>query len=310
MSERADWLEWRKHGLGSSDAAAVAGMSPWRSPFQVWLQKTGQLEDDQESEAMRWGTLLEPVIADEFERRSELRVVSRQLRIEDPTEPWRRATVDGVVVQDGEAWEPLGIYEGKTTSAMRWALDWSQGLPDHYALQVQHQLAVTGLAHAWVTCLIGGQNLRVLEVERDQRAIDLLLRMEREFWARVEGRLPPPAVDGSSLTAAALREAFPSSQAGKVVALDDLSSDLTRLREARAAIKVAEAWASEAQNRLMAALGEAEVGLLEGREVVTWKAHQERRLDLEALREAEPELAERFTRASTVRPFRLKKEAG
>lgn len=310
MSTRADWLEWRRCGIGSSDAAAIAGMSPWKSPFALWLEKTGQIRERvEESEAMRWGTLLEPVIADEVERRTELQIVDRQRCIEDPYEPWRRATLDGIVVAPSDRSQPLGNYEGKTTSALRWAFDWSAGMPDHYQLQVQHALAVTAMPKAWVSCLIGGQTLRVFEVERDEAAIELLLSMEREFWARVEGRLPAPPVDGSSHTARALRQAFSEAAPGKVVDLaEDLRPTLTQLREAKATQRVAERWATQAQNVLMAAMGDAEVAYLDGQEVITWREHEDHRLDQKALRAAEPELAERFTRTKTVRTFLLKAE--
>jgi len=303
-----DWLEWRRHGIGGSDAAAIAGLSPWRSQFALWLIKTGQLRDDaEESEAMRWGTLLEPVICDEFERRNELAVVDRQTCVEDPYEPWRRVTLDGLVVSPSDRSLPLGIYEGKTTSTLRYGLDWSEGLPDHYALQVQHALSVTAQARAWVTCLVGGQRLRVFEVQRDEDVIELLLRFERTFWARVEGRLGPPPVDGSVHTTAAIREALRASTPGKAVELPaELAPTLKALVEAKSAIKVAEGWAREAQNALMVSMGDAEVAYLDGREVVTWREHEEHRLDQKALREAEPALAERYTRTSTVRTFLVK----
>lgn len=305
------WLEWRRAGIGGSDAAAIAGLSPWRHPYAVWLEKTGQLPPGsvEESEAMRWGTLLEPVIADEFERRSELDVIRRQSRVEHPREPWRRVTLDGIVVSRHDE-IPLGAYEGKTTSALRWGLDWSEGIPTHYAIQVQHTLAVLDLDRAWVTCLVGGQSLRIFQVERDPVAIEVLLGIEREFWARVTGELPPPPVDGGLPTARAIREAFHESTPGKTVDLSRARVPLYELLNAKAEQREAETRVRRAEGELMAALGDAEVGELDGEPVVTWKAHDERRLDQAALREAEPEVAERFTRTSTVRRFLLKKGAG
>jgi predicted phage-related endonuclease len=137
--------------------------------------------------------------------------------------------------------------------------------------------------------------------------IELLLRFERTFWARVEGRLGPPPVDGSVHTTAAIREALRASTPGKAVELPaELAPTLKTLVEAKSAIKVAEGWAREAQNALMVSMGDAEVAYLDGREVVTWREHEEHRLDQKALREAEPALAERYTRTSTVRTFLVK----
>ena len=52
---RAEWLELRRRGIGGSDAAAVCGLDPWRSPFEVWLDKTGLFVDETAGEAVRWG---------------------------------------------------------------------------------------------------------------------------------------------------------------------------------------------------------------------------------------------------------------
>jgi putative phage-type endonuclease len=319
LSQRADskdsgWLEWRRHGIGGSDAAAIAGLSPWRSPFVVWLEKTGQLPANaaDESEAMRWGTLLEPVIADEFELRRDRLVVRRQSLWEDPCEPWRRVTLDGLVIRSADPTRALGVYEGKTTSALRHALDWSAGIPLHYAIQVQHTLSVLALDRAWVTCLVGGQRLEIHEIDRDPEAISILLSMEREFWQRVEGNLPPPPVDGGSRTAAAIREAFRESSPGEIVELgDDWRAPLRELEEWRRLRASAETHIAEIENRITAAMAEAEIAELDGREVVTWKAHQRHSLDVAALREAEPEIADRFTRTQTVRRLLVKaSEAG
>ena len=43
---RSEWLQHRRKGLGGSDAAAVAGLNPWKSPFAVWMEKTGQIEPE------------------------------------------------------------------------------------------------------------------------------------------------------------------------------------------------------------------------------------------------------------------------
>lgn len=42
--DRSKWLEFRKEGIGGSDAAAIVGLSKWKSPYQLWLEKTGQVE--------------------------------------------------------------------------------------------------------------------------------------------------------------------------------------------------------------------------------------------------------------------------
>ena len=64
---RDEWLELRRQGIGGSDAAAILGLNPWKTPMDVWLEKTGEFtRDDEENEQMYWGTVLEAVVAEEF----------------------------------------------------------------------------------------------------------------------------------------------------------------------------------------------------------------------------------------------------
>jgi predicted phage-related endonuclease len=72
---RPDWLEARRNGIGGSDAAAICGLDPCRSAFELLLDKTRVVvDDDRAGEAAQWGRLLEPVIADEVARREQLDV--------------------------------------------------------------------------------------------------------------------------------------------------------------------------------------------------------------------------------------------
>ena len=72
--DRNEWLEYRKRGIGGSDAAAVAGLNPWKSPMAVWLEKTGRVEPEEPGEAAYWGTVLEDVVAKEFSLRTGIKV--------------------------------------------------------------------------------------------------------------------------------------------------------------------------------------------------------------------------------------------
>ena len=57
-----DWLEYRKQGIGGSDAAVACGISRYKSPVELWLEKTGQLPNQEAGEAAYWGTQLEPFV--------------------------------------------------------------------------------------------------------------------------------------------------------------------------------------------------------------------------------------------------------
>ena len=72
---REDWLQMRQQGIGSSDAAAAVGLHPYKSPLQLWLEKTNratgmaQPDPQDETSPMYWGTLLEPIVAAHYTKR-------------------------------------------------------------------------------------------------------------------------------------------------------------------------------------------------------------------------------------------------
>ena len=308
-NEHTDWLQWRRHGIGGSDAAAVCGLDPWRSPMTVWLDKTGRLplEDGDPSPWLRMGRRLEDPIIEEFEFLTGLRVACRQEMCQHPEHPWMRATLDGLVCESPEALPRLGLLEIKTAS-WRSPVDWKAGVPDHVQLQVQHNLEVAQLDHAWVAVLLNGQELRIHELDRDPIAIQQLLELEQDFWQRVqEGR--PPAADGTAETGQALREAFREPDPGAVLELEQ--GDLELVDQYRTAKAVEKAATDEAQrfaNALMARLGEYEIGVYGDEPVVTWKRLTQERVDQKEVRAyaaTHPRLARRFIKTESARRLHL-----
>jgi putative phage-type endonuclease len=315
-AQRREWLAWRRGGIGASDAAAVCGLDAWRSPLMVWLDKTGALPDgeDGEPEWLRWGRLLEPAMIDEFEHRTGLHVAARQTWVEHPDRPWQRATLDGLVYESPLQEQAVGIYEGKTAS-WRSPLVWTDAegqdqVPDQYRLQALHAMLVTQTEHAWLAVLHNGNRLGIHELTLDPEEAVLLLEIEERFWQRVIDLDPPPA-DAQPNTAAAIRMAYAEPDPESVLDLDEEGIGLVlAYRDALAEQRRAEDRAEGFRNRLMAMLGEREIGMHEGSPVVTWKGHQTQRVDLDRLRQKHPRLVGRFTTTSTVRRLVLPKERG
>ena len=191
----AEWLQVRQSGIGGSDAAPALGLSPWKSPLELWEEKAmGKTQPRQENESMIWGKLLEPIIREEYSRRTGLKVSPLRSMLQAPQMPWMLANVDAIIEDPQKG---TGVLEIKTTGAFR-AGEWSEDrCPDMYALQVAHYLAVTGLDYAVLCVFIGGNELRWVTVQRDDELITSLVDLERIFWERVLTKTPPP-VDGSA----------------------------------------------------------------------------------------------------------------
>ncbi|MDH6351889.1 lambda-exonuclease family protein [Brevibacillus sp. 1238] len=251
-----EWLQWRKKGIGGSDAGAVAGFSKYRSPVVVWLEKTGKAEASQEeSQAARFGRKLEPIVADEFAERTGLKIEPIYEMLAHEDYPFMLANLDRLIHMDGE----LGVLECKTADKYL-AAEWDEEkMPDHYYLQVQHYLAVTGLKFAYIAVLIGGNDFRYKRIDRNDEVIAHLIKIESDFWNLVEEDIPP-AVDGTESTTEMIRQLYPESN-GQEIILPEVAMDwLDQYHKAAAKVKEYELLKTEAQNKIMYAMQDYAIG--------------------------------------------------
>ena len=104
----ADWLRYRTMGIGGSDVSVIAGINPYRSVYQLWLEKTGQIEPaESDNEYTHFGTILEPVVRKEFMARTGLKVRQKHMLLQSVEHPFMLANLDGVINLDGEMWKSV-----------------------------------------------------------------------------------------------------------------------------------------------------------------------------------------------------------
>lgn len=295
---RGAWLQVRQGGIGSSDAAAAVGLHPYKSRLQLWMEKTGrdaglpQADPNDDQSPMYWGTLLEPIVAAHYTRRTGHRVRRLNAVLQHPDHPWMLANIDREVVGAGD----VQILECKT-AGIHGARFWNDGVPAYVQLQVMHQLAVTGKQAADVAVLLGGQDLQVFRIVRDDAMIAQLIALERQFWDCVE-RDQAPAADGSDSADLALRALYPRDSGSTL----DLSTDLemsgvfSDLLSVRAVIASQAALEAQLKQRIQQRMGEAMRAVFEAGEV-SWKRSKDTvALDTEQLLKDQPELAQHYQR--------------
>lgn len=267
-----EWLAERRNGLGGSDIAAAVGIDRYNSPYSLWLLKTGRRIDNpspEQQERMYTGQLLEPVLRDEFARRHPEYVITRgEGTYAIPGQEWRRCNVDGLVwTPEGEL---AGVLECKTGNHRQldaWAGD---EIPLSYTVQGQWSAAVVGAPRIFYIALIDTNTWIEKAIDRDDELVADLVELGAEFWRHVETDTEPP-IDGHTATADALmtRPAEP----GKTVELDpEFEKDFRRRAEIQDQINALNEEKREIDNRIRAALGDAELGKLNGRKVATFKA--------------------------------------
>lgn len=254
-TDRERWLQARLKGVGASESPVLLGMSTFSSPVELWGYKTGRLIEDEQDETdrMRWGRLLEPVVAEEYERQTGRELHYWGELLQSNEYPFLLATPD---YRTGE-----GIpVEIKTAGAERKS-EWADGPPPRVMCQMQHQMAVTGAEMASTGVLVGGSTFMWADVERDETMIAEIIQACRDFWAYVESDTSPP-MDGSESTASAVARMWPNTAAGESIVLPDDAYDWHRdLAAAKTAEKMAQEQKRMIENTVKAAIGNAEEGL-------------------------------------------------
>jgi putative phage-type endonuclease len=294
---RDQWLSVRQGGIGSSDAAAAVGLNPYRSALELWMDKTGrgdalpQVDPNDESSPMYWGTLLEPIVAAHYTKRTGRKVRKVNAVLQHPDHPWMLANLDREVLGDPS----VQILECKT-AGFNGARLWKDGVPEYVQLQVMHQLAVTGKQAADVAVLICGQELQIHRIERDEAMIAQLIALERRFWTFVESDTPPPA-DGSDSADLALRCLYPR-DAGTVLDWTqdlEMSSVFSDLLAVRQVLERHETLEAQLKQRIQQRMGDASRALFETGEV-SWKRSKDAQtLDALRLQQERPEIWKGYT---------------
>ena len=295
------WLEYRRKGIGGSDASVVCGINRYKSPVELWLDKTNQIPAEEAGEAAYWGTLLEDVVRSEFSKRTGINVKQVHYILQSEEHPFMLANLDGVC--EHPEFGTCG-FEAKTASAYK-ASEWEDGIPDEYQLQIQHYMAVTGYRGFYIAVLIGGNTFRWKFIERDEELISMLIELESDFWYHVQDLTPPP-LDGSKASAQFLAERFPNSTNKTQLKLPDSAAQLIEEYDSACEqLEVLNEQKQKAENQLKQMLGEHESASA-GNHIITWKSISQERLDSKTLKAEHPTLYKKYSNQTSYRRFSIK----
>jgi putative phage-type endonuclease len=221
-------VEQRERGLGigGTDIAAICGLSPWRTSFDVWLDKKGDAEPREPQEpspAQEWGTRLEPVIASAYSDKTENKIIKVGVSLSDPQRPWLVGSPDYLSVD-----KPLGL-DCKTSRFKRdeWGEPGSDQVPDYYITQATWYMILTG-AQSWdIPALFYGSDFQIYTVGRNEKLESAILERAEEFWKTyIVGDAKPEVEDSpkvrswiKSKFSTHLRPMRPATEAERVIAV-------------------------------------------------------------------------------------------
>ena len=269
---REEFLRRRKSGIGGSDVAAVMGVSQWRTPYQLYLDKTSDAIDDRQTMRLEAGNRLEPVIADWIsDIHPDWKIQRRNGLFRHPEHPELIADIDRYIVGGG-------ILECKTYTGYdrdRFGESQTDNLPDEYLLQVQHYMHVTGYHSATLAVLIHGWELREYHVEYDRELAEFVAEKCVEFWQKfVLKRQAPPPCSRDNLAD------YYTAKAGASIVADSRAFELVELAKLKKAeIKTNEEQFEELTAELKGYMGECEILTgVDGKPLATWRQSKDREI--------------------------------
>lgn len=297
--ENQEWLKERTKGIGGSDAAAICGVSPYKTPLQVWEDKRGLNGPGEDNDAMFWGRTLEPVIR---QRYSDI----TGFPVKIPTEILRHPKYEFMLGNiDGFTDEPRGI-EIKTAG---YPTDWGEPntdqIPLPYIFQVQHYMAITGYPVFDVPVLIRGRDFRIYHVEQDAELQEMMIQKEAEFWEMVKSGTPPPPVNYEDVV-----RLYRVSHDKKITATPEIEILIDSLKKVKGDIDILYTNETEIKRIIMEFMGESDTIIdLNGKDLVSWKtANATQRFDVKALQKENPEIYRKYLKnGESSRRFLIKK---
>jgi len=288
-----DFTVDRTQSIGGSDVGAILGLSKFRSPLEVWMEKTGKEVATKDSLQLRFGSFAESFIADEYARTTGYQLLHDESAHIHPQYSYFSAHVDRFVF--GESKLPIKILECKTANAYaksEWGEVGSDEVPMNYLCQCAWYLAITGIEQADLAVLFGNSDFRIYAIERDKDLEELIIQKADYFWYEyvLKDIPPPPASEADcqllfskgnhELRVEADLEIYELSKK-----LHVLNSQITQYEDQVSTIK----------QSLMYTMGDAESLYYQGNLLATWKAPKPSyRLDGKRIEQELPDVYERY----------------
>jgi putative phage-type endonuclease len=300
MAITAQQRENRKSHIGGSDVPTIFGCNPFASAHDLWLEKTGQVPGFEGNDATLIGTHLEPAIKGLYE-------TTRKIKLFKPTSTFADEATGGLMRVNPDFFEDKAqrgskLVESKSNMQARdddaWGEPGTDEVPLPVMYQVQAQMACTDSELARVARLFGGYRMgfSVYEVRRNNSLIEMIREEVQAFWELVESNTPPSSLPSEQSMKRRQRVS------GKEAAIDP--ELVLAFDAARKAKKLAEDHEDAARLALLAALGDADQGLVQGWNL-TYREQARAGLDTKSLTAAHPELAKQFATSSTYRVLRV-----
>lgn len=316
---REQWLAERRTCLGGTDIAAVLGIHPYKTAIDVYQEKLGLVEEVEENDYMRFGKILEPLVAQIYEYRTGKKV-EQGVFLRHPERSWHGGTPDRLVVGENRGVEIKLVVSPR--QLQHWGDEGTDNVPDWYHAQSDWYMALTdrpvwdlialfvpdiGVQKLMVAAMEGDYRkladaTRIYPIARDEELENFLVASGQEFWFKnILGR-EIPAADGSERCRSLLLEKFPKDN-GKMLPAGADENELARLLyTAQQREEAATREADELRNLFRQRIGDG-AGFIGDCWKVTYKNNKDsQKTDWESVAKAAGATADQIKAATVTKP--------
>jgi putative phage-type endonuclease len=295
MHINQDFTADRTKYIGGSDIGAILGLSKFRSPLEVWMEKTGKEVTKQDSLPLRFGSFAEEFVASEYARSTHSELLHDESTHIHPTYPYMSAHIDRFVLGNGSAQPPTGILECKTANSFstgNWGEAGTDQVPMTYLCQCIWYMAITQIQRADLAVLFGNSDFRIYQITQDQALENLVIEKAIAFWEDyVLKDIAPPASSQADC-----HLLFQKGDPQKTVNASSQTLELAkRLHLLNEEMATREVEIASIKQIFMSAMGDAESLLYQDQVLATWKAPKPSyRLDSKRLELEHPQLVTQY----------------
>lgn len=285
--ERAQWLDERRKGIGGSDVAAILGLSPFKTAFQVYQEKRKEVEDWGGNDLTDWGKRMEPTIRQWYSDTTGRSVNLPKGIVCNKKYPFMLASLDGFT-------DDKRIVEIKTARAGKgWGEPGTNEIPDYYAVQCHHYMIVTGYEVTDVPVSIAGGYPVLYEIPADKEISEMIIEAEANFWRQVVNGNPPEPVTYADAVAM-----FGKKKSEGVIQADNqILTVINELKKFQKIIKENKEHEETLKGQLIIALGDKADTLIDasGTTLLTYKLTNGRKtFDSKSLEKEMPDIYKKY----------------
>lgn len=289
----------RTKGIGGSDCAAICGLSKWKTPLDIFNEKTGKVKDKVENNFTHFGNILEPVILSEYSKITGFQCISPTETMTHPNYNWMIGNFDGIV-----AGRRI-IIECKTASvytAHLWGEEGTDQIPQEYLMQCAHYAMIYDADRVDIAVLLGGNDFRIYTYNRNENLEKKILAIEEKFWVNhVLANIPP-----EPKTLSDVANLWPNSESKTCTADSDILEKAYELSRVKKQIKELENKSDDLSLALKAHMKDNDsLEAADGEKLASWKTQTRSFFNSAVFKNQHPEIYKQYLVENNIRVFKL-----